>query len=59
MDKRIALKPNTILQFKNIYDGMVQYTIQKEIARGGSSIVYDAAYLNNANQAKIVRIKES
>lgn len=58
MDTRKALLPKTTLVFKNIDQGLMKYTIQKEIARGGSSIVYDASYINNANQKKIVRIKE-
>lgn len=40
MDTRIALQKNTVL---NSGDGLT-FVIKKEIARGGSCIVYDAVY---------------
>lgn len=54
MDTRIALKNNTLLKFNHHN----QYTINKEIGRGATSIVYDASYINNTGDRKTVRIKE-
>lgn len=58
MDSRTALKANTVLSFKNKENSIVLYTIEKEIGRGGSCIVYDAFYYTNAGDKKLVRIKE-
>lgn len=58
MDQRIALQANTLLRFQNKEGGAVQYTIVKEISRGGSCIVYDAFYTANTGDVKHVRIKE-
>lgn len=58
MDSRIALSSNTQLRFQNKEGGAVLYTIVKEIGRGGSCIVYDAAYETNTGDTKRVRIKE-
>ena len=58
MDSRIALRSNTQLRFQNKEGGAVLYTIVKEIGRGGSCIVYDAAYETNTGDTKRVRIKE-
>lgn len=58
MDSRIALRNNTQLRFHNKEGGAILYTIVKEIGRGGSCIVYDAAYETNTGDTKRVRIKE-
>lgn len=42
MDKRVGLKKNTILGYKNI-----KYEILSEAGRGGSSIVYNARYMDS------------
>lgn len=55
MDSRIALNNGTVLRFDK---GAVEYTIQNELARGGSSIVYNASYTDNTGDEKFVRIKE-
>lgn len=55
MDTRIALNNGIMLRFD---DGTVKYTIQSELARGGSSIVYNASYTDNIGDRKLVRIKE-
>lgn len=54
MDSRTALKAGTTLRFN---DGW-EYTITDELARGGSSIVYNAYYIDNLGARKTVRIKE-
>lgn len=54
MDSRIALKANAVLRF----DGGCEFTIIDELARGGSSIVYNAFYYDSIGGKKIVRIKE-
>ena len=54
MDSRTALKRDTTLRFDNGYE----YTITDELARGGSSIVYNAFYVDNLGEKKTVRIKE-
>lgn len=58
MDTRIALEKGTQLRFYNHDHGQVTYRIEKEIGRGGSSIVYDAVYTDNAGCLNTVRIKE-
>ena len=57
-DKRTALPGGKKLVFTNREGGKTAYTIKKELARGGSSIVYDAVYVNNSGADKKVRIKE-
>lgn len=57
-DTRIALKKGTELRFNNHDNSMVTYTIQDEIGRGGSVIVYNASYLDNAGCRNLVRIRE-
>ena len=54
MDSRTALKRGTVLRFSDGYE----YTITDELARGGSSLVYNAFYLDNLGEKKSVRIKE-
>ncbi|MCI9142212.1 MAG: hypothetical protein HFH87_06250, partial [Lachnospiraceae bacterium] len=58
MDTRTALEKGTLLRFYNYDHGQVTYRIEKEIGRGGSSIVYDAVYTDNAGCRNTVRIKE-
>lgn len=58
MGTRISLKKNTELRCINYDKSTIVYTIQKEIGRGGSCIVYDAYYINNAGKHNPVRIKE-
>jgi serine/threonine protein kinase len=58
MDSRTALNNSDQLRFQNKEGGIVLYTINKEIGRGGSCIVYDAFYETNADDRKLVRIKE-
>lgn len=58
MDTRIALKNRTMLKFYNSDNGVCVYTIEKELARGASCIVYEATYVNNSGIKKVVRIKE-
>lgn len=55
MDMRKALEKGQVLVFDG---GSIFYRIQKESARGGSSLVYDATYRDNIGEEKFVRIKE-
>lgn len=57
MDGRIALAPGAVLKLSS-GTGYIPYTINKEVGRGGSSIVYDASYTDNLGNYKLVRIKE-
>lgn len=58
MDTRIALENKTMLKFYNLDNGICIYTVEKELARGASCIVYEASYVNNSGAKRIVRIKE-
>ena len=57
MDGRIALAPGAVLKLSSD-TGYIPYTINVEVGRGGSSIVYDASYADNLGNDKLVRIKE-
>ena len=57
-DTRTALKNGTTLKFYNHDNGLITYTIQNEIGRGGSCIVYNAFYSDNWGGRKRVKIKE-
>lgn len=57
MDGRQALAPGAKLKL-NTRTGYVLYTVNKEVGRGGSCIVYDASYADNLGNYKLVRIKE-
>ena len=57
MDRRTALTPGTVLKL-NAGTGFIPYTVDHEVGRGGSCIVYDASYTDNAGNYKLVRIKE-
>ena len=54
MDSRIELIAGTALRFNDGYE----YRISNELARGGSSIVYNAFYIDNLGEKKTVRVKE-
>lgn len=58
MDTRIALENKTLLKFYNSDNGVCVYTVENELARGASCIVYEATYVNNSGIKKMVRIKE-
>ncbi len=58
MKKRIPLKLNTELRFKNQDDGITCFYTGEVIGFGGTCVVYDGYYKNNAGQKKTVRIKE-
>lgn len=55
MEQRTALEKDTVLKCR---DNSLSYTIQKEIARGGSCIVYDAVYQTDFGEEKPIRLKE-
>ncbi|MBE5807260.1 MAG: hypothetical protein E7317_02845 [Clostridiales bacterium] len=57
MDGRSALPPGTALKL-SARTGYAEYTLSREIGRGGSCIVYDASYADNLGNRKLVRIKE-
>ena len=57
-DFRKALSNQSQLSFYNRQGGIVTYTIEREIGRGSSCIVYDASYETNAGDRKLVRLKE-
>ena len=54
MDARPVLPEGTTLRF----DNGCEYTVTGELARGGTSIVYNAYYCDNLGERKNVRIKE-
>lgn len=58
MDRRTALCNDDILEFAGKSGGNYTYTIEREIGRGGSCIVYEAAYETNSGDRKLVRVKE-
>lgn len=58
MKERIPLKPNTKLIFKNQAGGSMPFFIRSVVGQGGSCLVYDGYYENNAGGKSTVRIKE-
>ena len=58
MRERKSLEPNTELRFTNRAGGDMHYVVGDVISMGGSCIVYDGYYLNNAGTRNTVRIKE-
>ena len=57
MDGRKALTPGTILKLRT-RTGYTDYSVRREIGRGGTCIVYDASSTDNLGNNKLVRIKE-
>ena len=57
MDGRKALTPGTVLKL-HTRTGYTEYSVRREIGRGGSCIVYDASATDNLGNDKLVRIKE-
>jgi serine/threonine protein kinase len=57
MDGRLALHADRTLRLYT-QTGYTEYTIRREIGRGGSCIVYDASRIDNLGNEKLVRIKE-
>lgn len=57
MDGRKALSPGAMLKLST-RTGYTEYTVRREIGRGGSCIVYDASATDNLGNDKLVRIKE-
>lgn len=58
MDRRKALQNNYSLEFVGKSGGKFVCTIEREIGRGSTCIVYEAAYETNSGDRKLVRIKE-
>lgn len=58
MDCRTALRKNHSLEFIGKSGGKFVYTIEREIGRGNTCIVYEAAYETNSGDRKLVQIKE-
>lgn len=58
MKNRTPLKPNTELFFTNHAGGWMHYVVGELIGQGGSCLVYDGFYVNNAGLKNTVRIKE-
>ena len=58
MDRRKALQNNYSLEFVGKSGGKFVYTIEREIGRGSTCIVYDAIYETNTGDRKLVHIKE-
>ena len=57
MDAREALREGAMLKLST-QTGYTAFTINQEVGRGGSCIVYDASYPDNLDNQKLVRIKE-
>ena len=58
MRERKSLKPNTDIRFANHTGGEMHYVVGEVIGMGGSCVVYDGYYINNAGTRNTVRIKE-
>lgn len=58
MRERKSLKPNTDIRFTNHAGGEIHYIVGEVIGMGGSCVVYDGYYINNAGTKSTVRIKE-
>lgn len=50
MNERESLKSNTDIRFTNHAGGEMHYVVGEVIGRGGSCLVYDGYYINNAGQ---------
>lgn len=58
MRERKSLKPNTDIRFTNHAGGEMNYVVGEVVEMGGSCVVYDGYYINNAGTKSAVRIKE-
>lgn len=58
MNERELLKSNTDIRFTNHAGGEMHYVVGEVIGKGGSCLVYDGYYINNAGTKTTVRIKE-
>lgn len=58
MRERKSLKSNTDIRFTNHAGGEMHYVVGEVIGKGGSCVVYDGYYINNAGTKNTVRIKE-
>ena len=58
MKERKPLKLNTELRFTNYAGGDMHFWVVDVLGFGGSCIVYDGYYINNAGARSTVRIKE-
>ena len=58
MRERKPLKQNSDIHFTNYAGGKMHYIVGEVIGMGGSCIVYDGYYINNAGKKNAVRIKE-
>lgn len=58
MKKREPLKQNTELCVTNYEGGSLRFVVGRVVGFGGSCIVYDGSYRDNAGAAHTVRIKE-
>lgn len=58
MKERKSLKSNTDIRFTNHAGGKMHYVVGDVIGMGGSCLVYDGYYINNAGTKNTVRIKE-
>lgn len=58
MRERESLKSNTDIRFTNHAGGEMHYVVGEVIGRGGTCLVYDGYYINNAGTKTTVRIKE-
>lgn len=58
MDNRAALRNNFTLCFRNKNGGKFECSIEREIGRGNTCIVYEASYKTNTGDIKLVRVKE-
>ena len=56
-DNRQALKDSSIISLKDNNDIVTEFTVQKEIGRGGSCIVYEVTYMQD-NVQRSGRLKE-
>ena len=58
IDHRTALKPNTLLRLENGAGEALRFTLRREIGRGASSIVYEAARQTATGDESLYRVKE-
>ena len=58
MDHRTALQPDTVLRLHNSRGEEIHCVIERELGRGGSCIVYEAARRTDTGDRSLYRIKE-